>query len=151
MTLSLTPIPESFPPPRMTVQSSAVYDKAGDQIITIGGWDPISSKTYESIISFNLTSKRFSTIIPTSKFEYGNVYGHQIFMRKDRKIISFGLMSGCYSFNLLNSEWNIETLSGDPFPYLIDFGSTQFEWKGKETIAIFGGVALNEITNDLYL
>jgi hypothetical protein len=104
-----------------------------------------------SIISFNLTSQKFSTILPTSIIDYGRRSGHKNFIRKDRKIISIGTMSGCASFNLLNYEWKLEEVSGDPFPYLIGFGSEQYEKDGKQFIAIFGGFTLREIKNDLYL
>jgi hypothetical protein len=133
------------------VRSSSIYDSFSNQIITIGGFDPSNSQSIDQIISFNLTSQTFSKIFPVSKFDYGVASGHQIFLRKDRKIFIFGFMAGCYSFNLQSKEWKIEEFLGISFPQLLDFAGVQFERNGKEFVVVYGGRDLFQMRTDLFL
>ena len=149
--ITINPIPDYLSPPKSIVRSTAVYDEIGNQIITIGGFDLTTNESKDMIVSFNLTSRKFSTIIPASKFVFGVASGHGIFMGNNRKVISLGFMAGCYSFNLDSRIWKIEEFSGDTFPEIIDFGSTQYKFLDQNFIAIFGGQDIYNIKNDLYM
>ena len=149
--MTITSIPDYLSPPKSIVRSTAVYDEIGDQIITIGGFDLTTSESKDMIVSFNLTSRKFSTIVPVSKFVFGVASGHRIFMGKGRRIISLGFMAGCYSFNLNSRIWKIEEISGQTFPGIVDFGSIQYKFSEQNFIAVFGGQDLSNIKNDLYM
>ena len=149
--IQLNPIPSTLSPPNMLLRYSAVYDEVGSQILTIGGSDPKTFKNLKSIISFNLTTLKFKTITYMSKMNFEEISGNQLFMRRDRKIFSFGFSPGCNSLNPENYEWRTENLGGDPFPTLVDFSSTSYEKEGVQYVAIFGGISLESLSNDLYM
>ena len=149
--IHLNPIPSTLSPPNMLLRYSAVYDEVGTQILTIGGSDPTTFKNLKSIISFNLTTLKFKTITLMSKMNFEEISGNQLFMRKDRIIFSFGFSPGCNSLNPENYEWRTESLGGDPFPALVDFSSVSYEKEGIQYVAIFGGVSVEYLSNNLYM
>lgn len=149
--IQLTPIPLTYYPPNSLLRFSAVYDKTQNQIITIGGTDPKTSKTVNWIISFNLTTLQFKTINYISKSNFEEISGNQLFYRKDGLIINLGDSPGCISFNPKNYEWRNIDLLGDPFPSVVDFGSVLYERGGVQYVAIFGGILTFSLSNDLYM
>ena len=149
--LEFNPIPSTFSPPNMLIKFSAVFDQIGNQIIAIGGLDPKTFKSINSVISFNLTTRQYKTIMHLTKSSYDEISGNQLFARRDGKILSLGYFSGCISFDPRNYQWMAEELFGENFPPVIDFASVLFERDSIQYVAIFGGLLDGLYSNDLYL
>ena len=138
------------PPPRSYLCSS-VYDEKFNQIITIGGINPLDDFQKPNIEIFDLNLRIFKKIYKLSDYEPESFSSHVMFLRNDRKILFFGFNSGIYSFSLENYAWSIENTIGDLLSDFASFAFTEFFMNGKQYIALFGGISEYGLSNTLFL
>ena len=155
--LELTHIPISQAPPPSNYLSSAVYDPVKDRILTYGGADASSSTLISSMNSFSLATNSWESPIPIRSPITTALSSHKLYLRSDQKILIFfgvnsqGISSDVFSFDLNTYRWNSEILTGDPLSGRINFGFTSFVYIDCSYIAIFGGLSVEGMNNDLFL
>ena len=157
VSLELSHIPISQAPPPSNYLSSAVYDPVNDRILTYGGMDASSSTLISSMNSFSLATNSWESPIAITSPITTALSSHKLYLRSDQKILIFfgvnsqGISSDVFSFDLNTYRWNSEILTGDPLSGRFNFGFTSFVYLNCRYVAIFGGLSVEGMNNDLFL
>jgi hypothetical protein len=149
--LQISTIPSTGSPPEKSAGSSAAYDIETNTIITIGGERMSDSRSTSDVNMFNLTTRKWYSPKIISNFIPGGLRRHRIYLRKDRKIIVFGLFKELLIFDLEDFSWSTQILSGDQIGAISSFAISSFILDHIEYVAIFGGSTKYSYSNSLFL
>ena len=148
---TLTKIPATHAPPPAMISPSAVYDSKTNSIFSIGGHQILNDKQIREIFAFDLNTQLWKLINFDSVFSPPFLHLHSSYIRKDRKILNFGLYTEVLIFDLEIEEWSKTVLKGDRMKSNTAFGSAGFIHNETEYFVMYGGINEDGYIGDLYL
>ena len=153
----ISQIPVSGTPPPHLYYSSAIFDSSNSRILTYGGFNSDLNSISSSLYSFNILNNTWQRQLPMYSDTTLSLKSHRLYLRSDQTILLFfgetstQISSGVYSFNLNTYLWTVEKLTGDPVSGRTNFAFTHFTYLGTDYVAIFGGLAKEGLSNDLFM
>lgn len=149
--ISFKSIPETKTPPPQMVGPISVLDNETNTIYVIGGNQVREDKVISDVNTFNLDTKVWQRIRIDSNYIPAGCANFGGYLRKDRKILTFGYFTEVFIFNLENNAWSSTELRGHQIGNLMTFGYTSFIHNGTEYFGLFGGMKGSSYTNDLVM
>ena len=104
--ISFKSIPSTRTPPPQMVGPISVLDKTTNTIYVIGGNQVREDILISDVNTFNLDTKVWNKIRVDSDYTPGGMQNTGCYLRKDRKILTFGYVTEVLIFNLESHGWS---------------------------------------------
>lgn len=149
-------IPSTGTPPEEFYGSGMVYDELTGCLIIFGGSYSVYGTFSNVLYTFDISVLEWGVLNPESNFLPSPIGSPIVFLTKERILYAMcginekGFNSDIFSYNLTSKIWKL--VENDiVVPGLSYTVNTQFEWNGKDYIAIFAGFTSEGWSNSLYL
>jgi hypothetical protein len=148
-------IPKAYAPPDEFFIAGSAYDEVEHRIIFFGMKNSVQNTYDSSLYTFDVLNLEWGIIMPESNFVPNPLGSTQLFIRKDRILLSIlgcndrGFINDIFSFNLTSKVWKAH--DNCKIPGLCYSASTSFTHEGKDLIAIFGGFSSKGLSKKFYL
>ena len=145
----------SSSPPQLTYTSS-VFIPSNNRIAVFGG-QKSSGSFSSSLYYFDLPTSTWGQYECSSPDPPPGLSQSHLFLASDSKLFLLfgksakGLSSSIFSFDLNSKSWSRANLTGDSIQASVGSSHCSYNYNGKNFFAIFGGITLNGLSDELYM